>query len=26
MKKSAHWFRALRDSQQFTLWLDDEPK
>lgn len=26
MKKSAHWFRTLRDMQQFTLWLDDEPK
>ncbi|SUB15223.1 6-phospho-beta-glucosidase gmuD [Pantoea agglomerans] len=26
MKKSAHWFRTLRDTQQFTLWLDDEPK
>lgn len=26
MKKSAHWFRALRDSRQLTLTLDDEQK
>lgn len=26
MKKSAHWFRQLRDSQQLTLTLDDQPK
>lgn len=26
MKKSAHWFRQLRDSRQLTLTLDDQPK
>jgi len=26
MKKSAHWFRTLRDSRQLTLTLDDEDK
>ncbi|WP_313685350.1 glycoside hydrolase family 1 protein [Pantoea sp.] len=26
MKKSAHWFRQLRDSQQLTLNIDDEVK
>ena len=26
MKKSAHWFRQLRDSQQLTVSIDDELK
>lgn len=26
MKKSAHWFRQLRDSQQLTLNIDDDAK
>jgi 6-phospho-beta-glucosidase/beta-glucosidase len=26
MKKSAHWFRQLRDTQQLTLNIDDEAK
>lgn len=26
MKKSAHWFRQLRDSQQLTVSIDDEMK
>lgn len=26
MKKSAHWYRQLRDSRQLTLTLDDEAK
>ena len=26
MKKSAHWFRALRDSRRLTLTLDLDPK
>ncbi|KAA8999039.1 glycoside hydrolase family 1 protein [Affinibrenneria salicis] len=26
MKKSAHWYRSLRDSGQLTIDIDDEPK